>query len=112
MAPAEFFIVPPDAPHTFRVDADAEAPARFITEFRPALRIAEFFAQIFHLADNGEVDEKGRIHPLQLAVLAREFPNEFFYSPAIPAAIHRRSLSRSPRSAAGADTPPIRRASA
>jgi mannose-6-phosphate isomerase-like protein (cupin superfamily) len=89
VGPGEFFIVPPDAPHTFRVDADADVPARFISEFRPALRVAEFFAQIFHLADNGQVDEKGRINPLQLAVLAREFPHEFFYLPGIPAALQQ-----------------------
>ncbi len=87
LGPGEFFIVPPDAPHTFRVEADV--PARFITEFRPALRVAEFFAQVFWLADHGEIDEKGRINPLQLAVLARAFPNEFFYLPGIPAVLQQ-----------------------
>ena len=38
---------------------------------------------------NGEIDEKGRINPLQLAVLARAFPNEFFYLPGIPAVIQQ-----------------------
>jgi quercetin dioxygenase-like cupin family protein len=78
----ETFVVPPDAPHTFAVEGDE--PARFITEFRPGMRLAEFFAQIFWLADHEQVDAKGRIHPLQAAVLARAFPQEFFYLPTIP----------------------------
>jgi quercetin dioxygenase-like cupin family protein len=83
----ETFVVPPDAPHTFAVEADE--PARFITEFRPGLRLAEFFAQIFWLADHEQIDAKGRIHPLQAAVLARAFPREFFYLPTIPAALQQ-----------------------
>ena len=83
----ETFVVPPDAPHTFTVEADE--PARFITEFRPGLRLAEFFAQLFWLADHGQIDAKGRIHPLQAAVLARAFPSEFFYLPRIPAPLQQ-----------------------
>jgi quercetin dioxygenase-like cupin family protein len=101
----ETFVVPPDAPHTFSVEADQ--PARFITEFRPGLRLAEFFAQLFWLADHGHVDAKGRIHPLQAAVLARVparvllFANDPGSAPAgdraaagrarSPARLHRRS---------------------
>jgi quercetin dioxygenase-like cupin family protein len=83
----ESFVVPPDAPHTFRVDADA--PARFIAEFRPALRVAEFFGALFWLANNGRVDAKGRINPLQAAVLARAFPLEFFYLPGLPVSLQQ-----------------------
>jgi quercetin dioxygenase-like cupin family protein len=83
----ETFLAPPDAPHTFVVEADQ--PARFITEFRPGLRLAEFFAQIFWLADHGQIDDKGRIHPLQVGVLARAYPHEFFYLPTIPAALQQ-----------------------
>lgn len=83
----ETFVVPPDAPHTFAVEANE--PARFITEFRPGMRLAEFFAQVFWLADHEQIDEKGRIHPLQAAVLARAFPQEFFYLPTIPAALQQ-----------------------
>jgi quercetin dioxygenase-like cupin family protein len=83
----ETFLVPPNTPHTFAVEADE--PARFITEFRPGLRLAEFFAQVFWLADHEQVDAKGRIHPLQAAVLARAFPQEFFYLPTIPAPLQQ-----------------------
>jgi hypothetical protein len=83
----ETFVVPPDAPHTFAVEADE--PVRFITEFRPGLRLAEFFAEIFWLADHGQIDAKGRIHPLQAALLARAYPQEFFYLPTIPAALQQ-----------------------
>jgi quercetin dioxygenase-like cupin family protein len=83
----ETFVVPSDAPHTFAVEADQ--PARFITEFRPGMRLAEFFAQIFWLADHEQIDTKGRLHPLQAALLARAFPQEFFYLPTIPAALQQ-----------------------
>jgi quercetin dioxygenase-like cupin family protein len=83
----ETFFVPPDAPHTFTVDADE--PARFVTEFRPGLRLAEFFTQLFWLADHGQIDASGRIPPLQAAVLARAFPREFFYLPRIPAPLQQ-----------------------
>ena len=83
----ETFLVPPDVPHTFAVEGDE--PARFITEFRPGMRLAEFFAQIFWLADHEQIDAKGRIHPLQAAVLARAFPQEFFYLPTIPAPLQQ-----------------------
>src|SRR5215212_7669724 len=83
----ETFIVPPDAPHSFSVET--HEPARFITEFRPGLRLAEFFAQLFWLADHGQIDTSGRIHPLQAAVLARAFPREFFYLPRIPAPLQQ-----------------------
>jgi hypothetical protein len=83
----ETFLVPPNTPHTFTVES--EQPARFMTEFRPGLRLAEFFAQIFWLADHEQVDAKGRIHPLQAAVLARAFPQEFFYLPTIPAPLQQ-----------------------
>ena len=87
MRAGETFLVPPNLPHTFAVEADERA--RFITEFRPGLRLAEFFAQIFWLADHGQVDAKGRIRPLQAAVLARAFPQEFFYLPTFPAPLQQ-----------------------
>jgi quercetin dioxygenase-like cupin family protein len=76
----ERFFVPADAPHTFSVEAPE--PARFITEFRPGLRLAEFFAQLFTIADANP-----KPSPLQLALLARAYPQEFFYFPHVPAAV-------------------------
>src|SRR5919206_1147324 len=110
------FVVPPDAPHTFSVLGDA--PARFVTEFRPALRVAEFFAQLFWLVDHGRADERGRLDPLQAAVLARAFPREFFYLPAVPVAVQQaiarplaalgraRGLTADPAGLAGAAVAP------
>ena len=83
----ETFIVPRDAPHTFSVESDA--PARLIAEFRPGLRVGEFFAEVFWLANNGHVDARGRIHPLQAALLARAYPAEFFYLPTLPATLQQ-----------------------
>jgi mannose-6-phosphate isomerase-like protein (cupin superfamily) len=78
----ESFFIPADAPHSFSVEGDE--PARFICEFRPGLRLAEFFSQFFALADQGRERD-----PLAMALLARTYPQEFFYVPTIPAAMQQ-----------------------
>ena len=83
----ETLVVPRNTRHTFRNDGDEEA--RFIAQFRPALRIEEFFANLFGLAADGRTDDKGRPTVLQTAALMREFPDEFFYLADFPVAVQR-----------------------
>ena len=66
--------IPAGTPHNFRNDGDEDAVA--IQEFRPALRIAEFFTAFFALADNGELDEKGMPSLLRMSVMAPQFSDE------------------------------------
>ncbi len=80
-------VIPPGTRHTFHNDGDTEA--RFIAEFRPALRIEEFFANLFGLAEDGLTDAKGRPRLLQTAALMHEFPDEFFYLADVPVALQR-----------------------
>jgi mannose-6-phosphate isomerase-like protein (cupin superfamily) len=87
LRPGQTLIVPPATRHTFRNDGDEEA--HFIAEFRPALRIEEFFAMLFGLASDGKTDDKGRPSLLQTAALMREFPDEFFYLADVPVAMQR-----------------------
>lgn len=79
--------VPPGTPHTFENTGDGEA--HFLTEFRPALRVQEFFANLFGLVNDGRTNAKGIPPPLQAAVLMQEFPREFFYPPFPPPAAMR-----------------------
>jgi mannose-6-phosphate isomerase-like protein (cupin superfamily) len=82
----ETLVVPPGTGHEFRA---GDAGARFLAEFRPALRVDAFFEALFALARAGEVDAKGRPHPVRAARLMREFPDEFFYLPGVPVALQR-----------------------
>jgi mannose-6-phosphate isomerase-like protein (cupin superfamily) len=83
----ETLVIPPATRHTFRNDGDTEA--HFIAEFRPALRIEDFFANLFGLAADGRTDDKGRPSLLQTAALMSEFPREFFYLADVPVALQR-----------------------
>ena len=87
LRPGETLVVPRATRHTFRNDGDDEA--HFIAEFRPALRIEEFFANLFGLAADDRTDDKGRPSLLQTAALMREFPDEFFYLADVPVAVQR-----------------------
>jgi mannose-6-phosphate isomerase-like protein (cupin superfamily) len=77
----ETLVIPAGTAHEFRVE---DREARFLAEFRPALRIGEFFEALFALALEGEVDDRGRPSPLRAATLMRDFPEEFFYLPHLP----------------------------
>jgi mannose-6-phosphate isomerase-like protein (cupin superfamily) len=87
LQPGETLVIPPATRHTFRNGGDTEA--HFIAEFRPALRIEDFFANLFGLAADGKTDDKGRPSLLQTAALMAEFPQEFFYLADVPVALQR-----------------------
>jgi mannose-6-phosphate isomerase-like protein (cupin superfamily) len=83
----ETLVIPPATRHTFRNDGRDEA--RFIAEFRPALRIEAFFANLVGLAADGKTDARGRPGHLQTAALKAELPDEFFYLADVPIAVQR-----------------------
>jgi quercetin dioxygenase-like cupin family protein len=66
--------IPPNTPHTFRNDGQEEV--EWIGEFRPALRIAEFFETLFVLSQRGELDERGMPSMLQIALSVPVFARE------------------------------------
>lgn len=63
--------IPRNVPHYFWNDSDYEAHA--FQEFRPALKIEDFFDTYFALARAGKLNEKGLPNPLHMAVLMREY---------------------------------------
>jgi mannose-6-phosphate isomerase-like protein (cupin superfamily) len=82
--------IPANTPHTFRNDGQDEV--EWIGEFRPALRITEFFETLFVLSQRGELDESGMPSLLQIAVSAPVFAREIrLASP--PWAIQRLALA-------------------
>lgn len=101
----ETFFVPRDAPHSFTVEADE--PARFVTVFRPGLRLAEFFAQLSGsptMARSTPRVASPRCRPRYWRARSRRS------SSICRGSRHRssrRSRGRWPRSAAGVATPRI-----
>jgi mannose-6-phosphate isomerase-like protein (cupin superfamily) len=74
LAPGDSISIPPNAPHRFWNESEADAHS--IQSFRPALATADFFETIFALAAAGRLDAKGMPRPLQLAVMVPEFERE------------------------------------
>lgn len=73
--PGTRFAVLSGTPHTVWNDGPDEMHA--VAEIRPALAIETFFETMFGLARDGKTNGMGLPHPLQLAVIANEFRDEF-----------------------------------
>lgn len=70
----EEIVIDSDAKHCFWNESDEEA--HYFQEFRPALRTAEFFATLFALARDGEINKNGVPGPLQMAASGARFRHE------------------------------------
>src|SRR5712691_11526547 len=70
----ESVVVPPGTVH--RLWNDGEDELRVLVAFRPALRTEEGFEQLFGLARDDKLSRRGFPHPLQLALMAREYRDE------------------------------------
>ncbi len=73
--------IPPQTVHTFKT----EAPSTWTVEFRPQLRVWDFFCALFALPTN----RRGYPRIGDLARLLRAYSDEFLYLPLIPAPIQR-----------------------
>ena len=85
-AAGESVVVPRGTVH--RLWNDGEDELQVLVEFRPALRTEEGFEQLFGLARDGKLSRRGFPHPLQIAVMAKEFRNEGQF-PFLPAIVQR-----------------------
>jgi hypothetical protein len=81
VGPGEDVRVPPKVIHTFR----AETKSTFTVEFRPSLRVWEFFTDLFALP----TDQRGNPGIGDLARLLRAYPDEFLYLPYVPVRVQR-----------------------
>jgi mannose-6-phosphate isomerase-like protein (cupin superfamily) len=66
LGPGSSVVIRPGTPHTFRNEGPEDA--HWIGEFRPALRIAEFFETLFELARRGDLNDRGLPSMLQLSL--------------------------------------------
>ncbi len=73
--------IPPRTVHTFKT----ETPSTWTVEFRPQLRVWDFFCALFALPTN----RRGYPRIGDLARLLRAYPDEFLYFPLIPVSIQR-----------------------
>lgn len=74
ICPGEAVDIPRNIPHTFWNADDEKAHA--IQEFRPALKIEDFFTTYFALARANKLNEKGRPNLFLMAVIMREYDQE------------------------------------
>jgi hypothetical protein len=72
---------PPKVVHTFQ----AETETSYTVEFRPALRVWEFFRDLFALP----TDRRGNPRIGDAARLMRAYPDEFLYFPLVPVPVQR-----------------------
>jgi len=82
----ESVVVPQGTDH--RLWNDGEDELHVVVEFRPALRTEEGFGQLFGLARDGKLSRRGFPHPLQIAVMAKEYRDEAQF-PLLPTVVQR-----------------------
>jgi mannose-6-phosphate isomerase-like protein (cupin superfamily) len=81
VGPGEEIRIPPKVVHTFQ----AETESTYTVEFRPALRIEEFFRDLFALP----TDRRGNPRLGDAARLLRAYPDEFLYIPFVAVSVQR-----------------------
>lgn len=69
------FTVPPNTPHWMHNVSDEEGRLRW--QIRPAMKSQDFFATMWGLAADGKTNADGVPSLLQLAVILREYSDEF-----------------------------------
>ena len=74
IGPGEAVDIPRNVPHTFWNADDEKTHA--IQEFRPALKIEDFFTTYFALARANKLNEKGQPNLFLMAVIMREYDQE------------------------------------
>ena len=77
LTPESTRVLPARTVHTFRNDGAAEA--RFLLQLRPALRMETYLRDMWRAANEGSKRRWGAPSMLELAVIQREYPDEFFY---------------------------------
>jgi mannose-6-phosphate isomerase-like protein (cupin superfamily) len=93
----ESVVVPRGTIH--RLWNDGADELHVLVELRPALRTEEGFEQLFGLGRDGKLSRRGLPHPLQIAVMAKEYRHEAQF-PLVPAIMQRALIA--PLAAIGA----------
>jgi mannose-6-phosphate isomerase-like protein (cupin superfamily) len=79
LSPGATRVLPPHTSHNLRNDGPGET--RLLLQLRPALRIEGYLRDSWRAANAGSKRRWGAPSILELAVIQREYPEEFFYLP-------------------------------
>jgi quercetin dioxygenase-like cupin family protein len=90
LAAGATWVLPPRTVHNFRNDGPAEA--RFLLQLRPALRMESYLSDLWRAANAGSTRRWGAPSMLELAVIQREYPDEFFYLARPPVPVQKTVL--------------------
>jgi mannose-6-phosphate isomerase-like protein (cupin superfamily) len=82
LAPGSTRVLPPRTSHNLRNEGPGET--RFLLQLRPALRIEGYLSDSWRAANEGSRRRWGAPSMLELAVIQREYPDEFFYLSRLP----------------------------
>ncbi len=80
-------VLPPRTSHNIRNEGPGEARLRL--QLRPALRIEGYLRNSWRSANEGSKRRWGAPSMLELAVIQREYPDEFFYLSRLPVGLQR-----------------------
>jgi quercetin dioxygenase-like cupin family protein len=83
-------VLPPRTVHNFRNEGPAET--RFLLQLRPALRMEAYLRDLWRAANEGSKRRWGAPSILELAVIQREYPDEFFYLSRPPVRVQKAVL--------------------
>jgi quercetin dioxygenase-like cupin family protein len=82
LTPGSPRVLEPRTSHTFRNEGPHEA--RLLLQLRPALRMEAYLRDMWRAANEGSKRRWGAPSMLELAVIQREYPDEFFYLSRLP----------------------------
>jgi mannose-6-phosphate isomerase-like protein (cupin superfamily) len=90
LTPGSTRVLPPNTSHNLRNDGPGEA--RFLLQLRPALRMEAYLRDLWRAANEGSKRRWGAPSMLELAVIQREYPDEFFYLSRLPVRVQKAFL--------------------
>jgi mannose-6-phosphate isomerase-like protein (cupin superfamily) len=87
LTPGSTRVLPPRTSHNLRNDGPGEV--RLLLELRPALRIEGYLRDSWRAANEGSKRRWGAPSILELAVIQRQYPDEFFYLSRLPVGVQK-----------------------
>ncbi len=90
LTPGSTHVLPQGTSHNLRNEGPGEA--RFLLQLRPALRMEAYLRDLWRAANEGSKRRWGAPSILELAVIQREYPNEFFYLSRPPVRVQKAFL--------------------
>jgi mannose-6-phosphate isomerase-like protein (cupin superfamily) len=91
LTPGSPRVLAPGTSHNLRNEGPGEA--RLLLQLRPALRMEGYLRDMWRAANEGSKRRWGAPSILELAVIQREYPDEFFYLSGLPVSAQKKLLA-------------------